>query len=197
MKRIKLALNLRGLDPSGTELYANTILTALTNNTNFTGVAGYLPTLGTGIADLRSALTAVQPSSVAIQKRVVYVEKVLNAIKGIVELECADDEEKALSSGFALKQGSAVKPKSFDAVQGSTSGTVDLECPYAGTRAAYVWEMTTDLAVASGWQQFKITNTTSTQASGLAPGIKYWFRVKAVVHDEEQPYSDPHLVHVV
>lgn len=197
MKRIKLALNLKGLDPSGTELYANSILVALTNNTNFTGVAAYLPSLSTGIADLRSALTAADPSSVTIQKRVVYIEKLLNTIKAIVELECADDEERALSSGFALRQSNGIKPKIFDAVQGATSGTVDLVCPYAGTRAAYVWEMTTDPAVASGWTQFKITNTTAAQASGLTPGVKYWFRVKAIVHDEEQAYTDPHMVHVV
>jgi hypothetical protein len=197
MKRIKLALNLTGLDPSGTELYANSIFMALTNNTNFPGAAGFLPTLGTGISDLRSVLTATSPNSVAIQKRVIHVEKVLTVIKGIVELECGDDEEKALSSGFPLRQGGSSKPKSFDAVQGSVSGTVDLVCPFAGTRAAYVWEMTTDISVAADWKLFKISNTTSTQATGLSPGIKYWFRVKAIVRDEEQPYSDPHLVHVV
>ncbi len=197
MKRIKLALNLKGLDPSGTELYANSIFMALTNNTNFPGAATYLASLGTGISDLHTALTAAQPNSTTIQKRVIYLEKVLIALKGHVELECGDDEEKALSSGFMLRQSRNAKPKIFDAIQGSTSGSVDLICPYAGNHAAYVWEMTTDISVATDWKQFKVSNTTSTHINGLSPGIKYWFRVKAILHDEEQPYSDPHLVHVV
>lgn len=196
MKRIKLALNIEGLDPSGTELYANGILMSLTNTTNFSGTAAYLPTLGTGISDLHSALSAPKPNTMAIRNRVAYVVRVLNILKGIVELECDEDEEKALSSGFQLRQSSSVKPKSFDAVQGSASGSVDLVCPFAGTRAAYVWEMTTDVSVGD-WKQFKITNTTAAQISGLNPGTKYWFRVKAIVHDEEQAYTDPHLVHVV
>lgn len=196
MKQIKLALNLEGLDPSGTELYANGILMSLTNNTRFSGTTAYLPTLTTGLSDLRSALTATPSNPVAIRNRVAYVVKVLHILKGIVELESGDDEEKALSSGFQLRQSGSAKPKSFDAVQGSTSGTVDLVCPFSGSRAAYVWEMTTDVSVGD-WKQFKITNTTATQISGLSPGVKYWFRVKAIVHDEEQPYTDPHLVHVV
>lgn len=196
MKQMKLVLNMRDLDPSGTELYANGILMALTNTTNFTGTAVYLPTLGTGLSDLRSALTATQPNPVAIRNRVAYIVRVLNILKGIVELESGDDEEKALSSGFQLRRSTSVKPNSFDAVQGSASGTVDLVCPFAGTRAAYVWEMTTDVSVGD-WKQFKITNTTATQISGLSPGTRYWFRVKAIVHDEEQAYTDPHLVHVV
>jgi hypothetical protein len=197
MKQIKLALNMEGLDPSGTELQANTIYMALTSTTNFPGLAPYLPILATGISDLRSALTAPQYASVAVHNRVIHVRKVLNAIKGLVELECGNDEEKALSSGFTLRQGNSIKPKSFNAVQGNVSGTVDLVCPFAGTRAAYVWELTTDISVATDWKQFKISNTTSTQVSGLSPGIRYWFRVRAIVQDEEQPYSDPHLVHVV
>jgi hypothetical protein len=197
MKRIQLALNLRGLDPSGTELYANSVYMALSNNSNFTGVANYLPALNTGIGDLHSALTAAQPSSLAIKNKLLYLVKVLSAIKGIVELECGDDEEKALSSGFDLRRNHGNRPKNFDAQQGSVSGTVDLVCPYAGSRAAYVWELTTDISVAADWKLFKITNTASAQASGLNPGVKYWFRVKAIVHNEEQPYSDPHLVHVV
>lgn len=197
MKRIQLALNLKGLDPSGIELYANTMYRALNTNTNFTGVATYLPALSTGISHLRSALISAQPGSLAIKKQVAYIKKVLVAIKGIVELECDDDEEKALSSGFTLKQNNGTRPKVFEARQGEVSGTVKLVCPYAGQYAAYVWELTTDISLATGWKEFKITNTASAQAAGLNPGTKYWFRVKAIVQDVEQPYSDPHLVHVV
>lgn len=196
MKQMKLVLNMEGLDPAGTELYANGIFMSLTNTTHFSGTAAYLPTLGTGLSDLRSALTAPLPNKVAIRNRVAYVVRVLNILKGIVELESGDDEEKALSSGFQLRQSRSLRPKSFDVVQGSTSGTVDLVCPFAGTRAAYVWEMATDVTLGD-WKQFKITNTIATQISGLSPGVKYWFRVKAIVHDEEQPYTDPHVVHVV
>jgi hypothetical protein len=197
MKRIKLALNLKGLDPSGTELYANSVWMALTNNPHYPGAAPYLSQLATGISDLRTAITAPHPQAITIQNKVGYIEKVLVALKGHVELECGDDEEKALTSGFSLRQSPGARSKSFDVTQGKTSGSVDLVCPNVNDRAAYVWEITNDISASTGWSICKVTNTTSTQIKNLNPGVKYWFRVKAVVHDEDQPYSDPHMVHVV
>jgi len=197
MKRVKLALNLRGLDPSGTEVYGNSIYMSMNGNVNYPNAVNYVSQLNSGVTDLHSAITAAVPSKINIKSKLVHVEKILHAIAAHVELECGDDEVKALSSGFSLKQASLSGPKVFNAEQGMLSGSVKLESPFADTRAAYVWEMIADPINTNVWQQFKITNTTSTGVAGLTPGNKYWFRVKAIVSDMEQLYSDPHMVHVV
>jgi hypothetical protein len=197
MRQIKLVLGIEGLDPSGIEVFAGTIETSLTGNAALPNSASYVPMLSAGKLALHNAIHAAHPDPLTIKGSVQYVVKVLNVMKSAAELECDNDEVKATSSGFAIKQVGIPKPKIFNATQGSLSGTVDLVSPYAGSHAAYVWEMIADPINANTWQQIKITNNTSYTIAGLTAGNKYWFRVKAIVQDVEQPYTDPHMVHVV
>lgn len=196
-KRVKLALLLRGYDPSGLAVFANTILMAMTGNVNFPNASPYLQKLTLAITDLQTAITAPIPNVLLIKSKVAFIEKILMALKTQVELECNDDEVIAVSSGFALRQNTTVKPKVFDASQGTQSGTVNLVAPYAGRNAAYIWEIIADPINLNTWQQLRVTNTTGTTATNLVAGNKYWFRVKAIVNDEEQASTDPHMVHVV
>ncbi len=197
MNQVKLVLNVQGLDPSGIDVYSNTINTALVSNANFPIAKTYLPLLATAKTDLHNAITEPVPSAVKIKSRVKRVVKVLLLIKSTAEFEANDDEVKATTSGFAIKQSTVIKPKVFNAVQGSNSGTVLLECVYAGSRASYVWEYIIDPINQNDWKQLKVTNNATYLATGLTAGTKYWFRVKAIIKDEDQPYEDPHMVHVV
>jgi hypothetical protein len=197
MRQLKLVLGIEGLDPSGIEVFAGTIENSLTGNAALPNSASYVPMLSAGKLALHNAIHATHPDPLTIKNAQQYVVKVLNVMKSAAELECDNDELKATSSGFAIKQVSMPKPKTFNATQGSLSGTVDLVSPYAGSHAAYVWEIIADPINTNTWQQLKITNNTSYTATGLTAGNKYWFRVKAIVQDIEQPYTDPHLVHVV
>ena len=196
MKRVKLALNYKGLDDSGKVVFANAILQNMTANANYPNPSPTLLVLQTAIADLDASIKMQYPSNVSIKTKAMFLEKVLYALKGYIELECGDDEDKATSSGFSLKIATVHKPKVFSVKQGKVSGSVDLECAYK-VRAAYVWEYINDPINQNTWQQFKITNTTNTTISGLVQGNKYWFRVKTIVKDQEQGYSDPYMVHVV
>lgn len=197
MKQVKLALNIQGLDPNGIDVFANTIIMALTGNTNFPIAVSYLPKLGAARTDLHNAITEASPKPLKIKSKVKVVEKVLQLIKATAEFEANDDEVKAASSGFDIKHTVVPKPKVFNVTQGSVSGSVNLECPYAGSRAGYVWEMVTDPINSGSWQLLKVTNNASYTATGLTPGVKYWFRVKAIIKDEDQEYSDPHMLMVV
>ncbi len=198
MRQTKLVLGVQGLDPSGVEVLANTIEIGLTGNAALSNSATtYLPLLSAGKMALHNAIHAAHPDTAAIKDAQNYVVKVLIAIKSAVELECNNNDMVAASSGFSLKQATAITPKTFNATQGLLSGTVDLVSPYAGSHAAYVWEMVADPINQNTWTQLKVTNNTSYLVTGLTAGNKYWFRVKAIVHDDEQPYTDPHLVHVV
>ena len=196
MRRVKLSLNYRGLDHSGKKVFANSILTKLTGNTNYPNPNPELPVLQTAINNLDAAINAPVPNEIAIKAKEVFLEKVLYALKGYVELMCDDDEEKALSSGFSLKKSAGVKPKVFAVKQGKLSGSVDLVCPFR-PKGAYVWEYCADPINENNWKLFKVTNSTSAKLSGLIPGNKYWFRAKAIVKDVDEEYGDPHMLHVV
>lgn len=195
--QIKLALNIQGLDANGIYMYANDVKVALTGNANFPISQTYLAALTTARTDLYNAITELVPNSIKIKSKVKKVVKILMFIKANAEYEANDDELKAITSGFVIKQSNVPKPKVFNATQGSVSGSVYLESPYAGNRASYVWEIITDPINQNTWSQLKVTNNASYTVSGLTPGVKYWFRVKAIVKDEDQPYTDPHMVHVV
>ena len=196
MNRVKLSLNYSKLDHSGKVVFGNQILTALTGNTNYVLLAGTLALLLPAVTALDNEIKAPNPSLIAIKSKEVQLEKILYALKALVELECNNDEAIATTSGFSLSNGKTLKAKIFTATQGMLSGTVNLQCPYV-KGAAYVWEYINDPINLNAWQQLKITNTTTTQATNLTPGNKYWFRVKTIVKDNEQSYSDPYLVHVV
>lgn len=197
MNQVKLALNIDGLDPSGIEVYSNKIILALNGNAKFPNSASYLPSLTTAKNELHTLITAALPNSVAINNKVKQVKKTLLLIKSVAEFECKDDEVIASTCGFDMRQPSLPKAKVFNAVQGEQSGSVDLVCPYAGNRAAYIWEIIPDPINTNTWVQIKVTNNTAYTATGLTPGNKYWFRVKAVINNQDLPYSDPHMVHVV
>ncbi len=196
MKRVKLSLNYKGLDSSGKVVFATNVYDNTNGNTKLPNCVPYLPQLFIAKKELNDAILALNPSPITIKTKEVILEKVLYALKAQVELECNDSEDIAASSGFGLAAPRTKKTKVFNAKQGLLSGTVILNCPYVG-RAAYVWEIIADPINQNTWQQIRITNSTSTIVSGLIPGNKYWFRVKAIANDLEQNYSDPFLVHVV
>lgn len=196
MKRVKLSLFYKGLDHSGKVVFATNVYNNMISNSKLPNSATLLPTLLIAISDLDAAIKAPNPSAVVIRAKEIQLEKVLYALKAQVELECNDNEEVAVSSGFALSTPRISKSQMFTATQGKLSGTVDLTCVYV-KGAAYVWEMISDPINTNSWQQIRITNTTSIQVTGLSVGNKYWFRAKAIVKDEEQTYSDPYMVHVI
>jgi hypothetical protein len=121
---------------------------------------------------------------------------VLYVIKAQVELECNDDEEIAVNSGFDLATPRSAKSKIFTVSQGQLSGTVNLQCVFI-RNAAYVWEQISDPINTNTWVQIGITNTTNLAVANLVAGNKYWFRAKAIVKDVQQAYSDPYMIHVI
>ena len=196
MKRVKLSLNYNTLDPSGLGVFGNHILTNMTVNTSFPSAVGILPALAASLAALNVAINAPHPDSLSIRAKVMAVEKCLYAVKALVELECNNDEEVAISSGFDLKAEAPHRQKIFSVKQGQASGTADLTCPYR-SRSAYVWEMISDPINENTWSVCSYTLVTELHVTGLTPGNKYWFRVKTVNSKGEQSYSDPHMLHVI
>jgi predicted phage tail protein len=162
----------------------------LTSNTCLPSALAMLPKLTTALADLSTAINAVNPNTVTIKVKAVQLEKVFYAMKEQVELDCNDNEDYAVSSGFDLSHPKLNKPKVFSVTQVSQSGSVDLQCVYA-KGAAYIWEQISDPINANTWGQIGVTNSKGLSVIGLKAGNKYWFRARAVVKDILQTYSDP------
>lgn len=196
MKRVKLSLNYKGLDPSGKLVFGNKVKTSLTGNTHLPAAVAMLPKLTTALTDLSTAINAVNPNTVTIKSKVIQLEKILYAMKAQVELDCNDNEDYAVSSGFDLSNPKVNKPQVFSVTQGTQSGSVDLQCVYI-KGAAYLWEQINDPINTGTWGQISVTNTTGLNVTGLIAGNKYWFRAIAVVKDALQTYSDPYMIHVI
>lgn len=196
MKRVKLSLNYKGLDPSGKLVFANKVKTCLTGNTHLPTAATLLPKITTAITDLSSAINAANPNTITIKAKVTQIEKVLYAAKGLVELDCNDNEDYAVSSGFDLSTPHVSKPQVFSVTQGAQSGSVDVQCVYT-KGAAYIWEQISDPINTNSWQQIAVTNTTGLTVTGLIAGNKYWFRATTIVKDAIQSTSDPYMIHVI
>jgi hypothetical protein len=187
MKRIKMSLHYRGLDPSGKVVFGTKVVSNLTSNSQLPISAALVPQLTSAINDLDAAIKAPNPNTTTIKAKVVQLEKVLYVIKAQVELECNDDEEIAVNSGFDLATPRSAKSKIF---------TVNLQCVFI-RNAAYVWEQISDPINTNTWVQIGITNTTNLAVANLVAGNKYWFRAKAIVKDVQQAYSDPYMIHVI
>lgn len=196
MKRVKMSLHYKGLDPSGKVVFGTKVVSNLTSNSQLPISAALLPQLTAAINSLDSAIKAPNPNYTTIKAKEIQLEKVLYVIKAQVELECNDDEEIAVNSGFDLATPRSSKPQVFSVSQGQLSGTVDLQCVFV-PRAAYVWEQISDPINSNTWQQIGVTNTTNLPVTNLVAGNKYWFRAKAIVKDIEQAYSDPYMIHVI
>lgn len=197
MKKVKLALYLVGLNPTNKLSFANNVLSKMTGNLNFLTPTPPLSVLLSTINDFQMAVIASVPIPAEVKAKEYQLNKVLKMLAAYVQYTCNDDDVVALSSGFDLKASSLPKAKIFTATQGALSGTVNVECPYVDARTAYVWEIISDPINLNAWQNCGTTVNTKLTVSSLISGNKYWFRVKAITSKGEQPYCDPHMVHVV
>ena len=82
------------------------------------------------------------------------------------------------SAGMAVKRDRTQRARVFTAKPGRVSGSVDLEAPRAGHRAAYEWAYSEDAGVT--WVMLPVTVQARTTVSGLRPGSRVWFRYRAV-----------------
>lgn len=197
MKKVKMSLNYTDLDYSGLVVFGTGIHTAMDANPSFPDAVNLVAKLPPAISDLDTAVKSAHPVSADLKAKRMQLEKILYALKAQVELECNNDEVKALSSGFALQSAAIRKPKGFVVKQGMGTGTAELSFTSVQKRAGYVWEFIQDPIHTNQWQVYDYTVIASLHVTGLTPGSKYWFRVKMVTSEGHQPYSDPHMLHVI
>jgi len=92
------------------------------------------------------------------------------------------------SSGFSVKRRGVHPKQRAAALPGPVSGSVRLTAPFAGKRAAYVWQY----SEASGpWTALAETTRASTRIDSLTPGSFYRFQVRALTRMGIGDWSEP------
>ena len=178
--------------------FVRAIIQALTGNAAFPSPTPTLAVLSGAVNDLEIAQTAaLTRAKGAVEVRNekhaalltlladlrAYVQTVANA---------APPEHSAAivqSAGMNVRKTPVRKPRVFAAIQGSVSGAVKLVAPFAGSRAAYDWQWSSDGG--KTWQLAPSTVQARTGMIGLTPGSTVLFRYRAVTKAGESDWSEP------
>jgi hypothetical protein len=146
-------------------------------------------------SDLKAALRTR-----AARVRVMH-EHTTGAAAGIAGLT-AGNPAGMLAAGLDLARakqpvGKPAAPGNLRAAATDFEGRVRLRWRRPLRRCAFLIELTTDPAAATGWQQVAVSgNRQSCEVAGLAGGVKCWFRVAATNAHGQGPWSQPASVRV-
>jgi hypothetical protein len=166
--------------------FAQSVATALSDNTTFPTPSPTLATFQTditalvtaetaalarakGAADTRNAKLAVVKAD--LESLRTYVQNVVNASNP------ANSESIIGSAGMAVRKVTLHDKPALSVKQGSVSGTVTLSAKAAATKAAYNWQYSTDQKT---WTSPPQTLKAKTGVSGLTAGTTYYFRSQAL-----------------
>ena len=125
------------------------------------------------------------------------LETSLAARGGYVEKAAGGEEAGIVSAGFQIQSPrtsttALAAPDRLSATMGDHSGEIDLTCHAVLRARAYIIEMRehSDLSAPGLWRQAKISARSSASITGLTPGQRYAFRIRALgPNDLESPWS--------
>jgi hypothetical protein len=175
--------------------YAQSIVTAMTQNPSFPSPVPALAVVTTAIGALQNAESATLARTIGAvearnDKRATLVG-LLQQLRSYVQTVADGDLETAAtvirSAGMAVKKVPAPRPRTFEAQQGAVSGTAKLVAPSAGHRASYEWQYSTDGG--KTWVLAPVTLQAKTIIVGLTPGATVQFRYRPVSKTGEGDWS--------
>jgi hypothetical protein len=177
----------------------NEIKTAMTTNPVFAALAAKVTAFGTVIATLETKNgaynTASQTCTTALTERDnarLDCEAVCAALANSSQGETADAAE-LLSGGWHLRSdgspvGAMPMPENLSATGGDQEGEVDLHWQPVRGRDSYIGEYST--SATGPWTEFYVGKKSRATATGLTPGVMYYFRLRAVNTEGRGPWSD-------
>jgi len=175
--------------------FAQSVASALTNNTSFPTPNPTLATFQADITALSNAETAVLARTKgAVQERnakLATLKTDLENLKSYVQTvaDMANPTNAASiveSAGMTVRKITLHDKPALAVKQGSVSGTVTLASKAAAHRAAYGWQYSTDQKT---WTSTPETLQAKTGVSGLTAGTTYYFRVQALTKTGEGDWS--------
>jgi hypothetical protein len=127
-------------------------------------------TMGT-VAARNAKLLAVQSDLNTLRS---YVQRIADAHPGAAAAAIVE------SAGMSVKRSSGHGKPDFEVKRGPVSGSVHLFARAARTRASYDWAYGADESL---WTRIDSTVRADAEVSGLAPGTRYFFRVRSVTKE--------------
>jgi len=150
-----------------------------------------LEALGTAYLDAQTGGTL---TTALMYDKEEIVDSMYRKLCNYVEIVADGDDAIILEAG---RGKGTRKPFVFSVTKGEVEGTAILRTPLT-PRASYIWQRCTDplpmeppaAPNESKWEQIGVSTVTSFITTDLVPGVKYWFRVAAVVARVQGPYCD-------
>jgi hypothetical protein len=166
--------------------FAQSVVSAMTDNSTFSSPTPTLATLQTDIAALVTAETVVvgrtkgaantRNAKLAVVRA--DLESLKNYVQNVVDASNPANAESIIgSAGMAIRKVTLHDKPALAVKQGSVSGTVTLSVKAAATKAAYNWQYSTDQKT---WTSLPQTLKAKTGVSGLTSGTTYYFRSQAL-----------------
>lgn len=206
--KYSLKLGISSLKPNDLLAKGRLLVTNMTGNAAF---AEPVPAL----ADITTALDAFEERIEAAahgDKRKItrrndgqtVVEDLLRQLASYVSMTADGNKETIESSGFEVRRKpedptSLSVPTDFLAKNSTKEGEMELKWKAVRYGKAYQIEMSMgdpDTGNAA-WAMALVTSKASGTVKNLTPGMKYWFRVKAINGDLNSGYSDVSIARAI
>ena len=201
MPRIKL--NIRNLSVPDKVVRGRQIVTAMTNNANFSTphpplseVTASLTTLEQAHTSLQGAKADVKAKTVAQEDAEATVDKILGQLAAYVESIAGDDEKIITSAGLTMKLSRSAPsflppPEGLSAVAGDHDGVIELSWKKVANARSYTIQFSLDPPTAESWTHAGIATAAFSPMEKLTSGKRYWFRVAAVGALGQSGWSEP------
>jgi hypothetical protein len=197
LKRINRAIVALKLPRSVPELIklVQAIVTAMTNNANYTTPEPPLATITGATNDLALAETATQArthgAAAMRNDKLAILVPLLEQLKAYIQKTADASMENGVSiiqsAGVSVKKATVRGPRTFEAKPGAVSGSVKLVAASAARRASYEWQYSSDGG--KTWQVAPVTLQAKTTILGLTPGATVTFRYRGVTKTGEGDWS--------
>jgi hypothetical protein len=201
MPRIKL--NLRNLSIPDKVQKGRQIVTAMTNNTNFSSPHPPLSEVTAALASLEQNYALAQAAKADVKAKATTqddaegkVDQILAQLAAYVESIAGNDEKIITSAGLATKTYRSTPsflspPQALSATAGDHEGVIDLSWKKVPNAKSYTIQMSPDPPTAESWTQAAIATASARTIENLASGKRFWFRVAAIGAMGQSGWSEP------
>jgi hypothetical protein len=180
--------------------YSQSVVTAMTNNPNFTTPLPSLADVSAAIAALLTAETAalsrLKGTVVVRNDKKAALVTLLQELRNYVQKTADADQENGAaiiqSSGFPVRKTAVHKPRTFAAEPGPVSGSVVVTAQAAARRASYEWQYSTDGG--KTWIEAAPSLKSRTTILGLPVASAVQIRSRAVTKAGPSDWTQPLVV---
>ncbi len=201
MPRIKL--NLRNLSIPDKVQRGRQIITAMTNNANFSSPHPPLSTVTAALATLEQTYALVQTAKADVKAKAsaqddaeVKVDQILAQLAAYVESIAGNDEKIITSAGLATKASRSAPvflspPQGLSATAGDHEGVIDLSWKKVPSAKSYTIQFSPDPPTPETWTHTAVATASTRTIENLTSGKRFWFRVAAIGATGQSGWSEP------